>query len=420
MRPLILTMSAFGSYAGKTAVDFTGQQQGIFLITGETGAGKTTIFDAITYALYGETSGGERSGNMMRSQYATPDTETYVELEFDNHGKTYKVRRNPEYKIERTLKNGNKKEQKVAQSVELTLPDGTVYPEKKSATDAKLVEILGLTVAQFTQIVMIAQGDFLKLLYTKTDERKQIFSKLFKTDIYWKIQENIKKRSFELDDKIAENERALAQEQARIVYPQGMEEVPLENLVDNIREKEKEVAAALEAQRKTCTTMAAEISKLEEINKQFLHLEKLKTTEKQLLLKEEEEKNRTAAIDGAKRAEKVALAEERKLEKEKLYARSQKTLAELTEWLTDSAVRVKEQEQQLKERECDAKTLVTQLQQERLTIEQTLPAYDAYEKAQEQERIAGRAYEKAKASYERKLQLAASQILLEKDRKSVV
>ena len=82
MKPLKLTMSAFGSYAGKNVIDFTGQQQGIFLITGDTGAGKTTIFDAITYALYNQTSGGERNGNMMRSQYAQQETETYVELEF--------------------------------------------------------------------------------------------------------------------------------------------------------------------------------------------------------------------------------------------------------------------------------------------------------------------------------------------------
>ena len=106
MKPLKLTMSAFGSYAGKNVIDFTGQQQGIFLITGDTGAGKTTIFDAITYALYNQTSGGERNGNMMRSQYARPETETYVELEFLYRGQTYRVRRNPDYKITKTLKNG--------------------------------------------------------------------------------------------------------------------------------------------------------------------------------------------------------------------------------------------------------------------------------------------------------------------------
>ena len=114
MKPLKLTMSAFGSYAGKNVIDFTGQQQGIFLITGDTGAGKTTIFDAITYALYNQTSGGERNGNMMRSQYAQPETETYVELEFLYRGHTYRVRRNPDYKI--MAKSGSRKYHTVSNS----------------------------------------------------------------------------------------------------------------------------------------------------------------------------------------------------------------------------------------------------------------------------------------------------------------
>lgn len=160
---------------------------------------------------------------MMRSQYAKPEMETYVELTFSCLGEVYSVRRNPDYKITKTLKNGNIREQKVAHNVELTLPDKSVYPEKKNATDAKIREILGLSVDQFTQIVMIAQGDFLKLLYTKSDERKLIFSKLFKTDIYWKIQESLRRKSSELDEKLEENERALAQERARIIVHEGEE-----------------------------------------------------------------------------------------------------------------------------------------------------------------------------------------------------
>ena len=234
MKPLKLTMSAFGSYAGKNVIDFTGQQQGIFLITGDTGAGKTTIFDAITYALYNQTSGGERNGNMMRSQYARPETETYVELEFLYRGQTYRVRRNPDYKITKTLKNGKIREQKVPHSVELTMPDGTVFPEKKNATDAKIIEILGLTADQFSQIVMIAQGDFLKLLYTKSDERKMIFSKLFRTDIYWKIQENLRRKSMEMDERIQENDRAFEQEKSRIIPLPESEELPLDELVEQI------------------------------------------------------------------------------------------------------------------------------------------------------------------------------------------
>ncbi len=130
MKPEKLILSAFGSYAGRTEIDFTAQTGGLFLITGDTGAGKTTIFDAITYALYGEASGGGKSGAMMRSQYAKSVTETYVEFFFLYAGEAYRVRRNPEYKIVKELKNGKLREQKVPAVVELTLPDGTVYPEK--------------------------------------------------------------------------------------------------------------------------------------------------------------------------------------------------------------------------------------------------------------------------------------------------
>ena len=272
MKPLTLTMSAFGSYAGKTTIDFTKRQQGIFLVTGDTGAGKTTIFDAITYALYNQTSGGERNGNMMRSQYAKPEMETYVELTFSCLGEVYSVRRNPDYKITKTLKNGNIREQKVAHNVELTLPDKSVYPEKKNATDVKIREILGLSVDQFTQIVMIAQGDFLKLLYTKSDERKLIFSKLFKTDIYWKIQESLRKKSSELDEKLEENERALAQERARIIVHEGEEELSLSELVEHNQAQEKECAKAYKEHQKKLEQLNDQISKIQEVNKLFTAL----------------------------------------------------------------------------------------------------------------------------------------------------
>ena len=130
MRPEKLVLSAFGSYAERTEIDFTVQKNGLFLISGDTGSGKTTIFDAITYALYGRTSGGERSGAMMRSQYAKPTQETYVEFTFSYAGERYVVKRNPEYKITRELKNGKSREQKMPASVELTMPDGSAFPEK--------------------------------------------------------------------------------------------------------------------------------------------------------------------------------------------------------------------------------------------------------------------------------------------------
>ncbi len=328
MRPLELTISAFGSYAEGTTIDFSGEKQGIFLITGDTGAGKTTIFDAITYALYGQTSGGERSGNMMRSQYAKPAMETYVELTFSYRGEVYKVRRNPEYQIEKTLKNGTVKSQKVASNVELTLPDGSVYPEKKSATDAKIVEILGLSVEQFTQIVMIAQGDFLKLLYTKTDERKKIFSKLFQTDKYWKIQEQLKALSFEMDDKIEENKRACAQEQSRIVVPSFLREstredgtdseepsdiasMDLESLIEKIKLAKKEAEKEFLACEETEKQLAVVLAGMEESNKQFAMLEKLLATKETLIAEQVLEEARKKSLNAAKQADKLKVYEDK-------------------------------------------------------------------------------------------------------------
>ena len=218
MKPLKLTMSAFGSYGKETTIDFTKVDHGLFLITGDTGSGKTTIFDGITFAIYGETSGGKRDGKMMRSQFAAPTDETFVELTFSYRGEVYTVRRSPEYMREKKRGSGLVK---ASASVELTLPDGTAFRGKMKETDKKLCEIMGIDREQFTQIAMIAQGDFLRLLYAKSEERKKIFSTIFHTGLYRKVEEELWECRKGLKEKISGTEERLKAYVQGIQIPEG-------------------------------------------------------------------------------------------------------------------------------------------------------------------------------------------------------
>lgn len=192
MRPNKLILSAFGPYAGRVELDFEQLgKKGLYLITGDTGAGKTTIFDGITYALYGEASGENRDPSMFRSKYANADTPTYVELVFTCRNQVYSMVRNPEYSRPKSRGEGTTKEKA---SVELTFPDGRVLTKTKEVEQA-IVEILGVDRRQYTQIAMLAQGDFLRLLLATTEERKKIFQKIFKTQDYYALQEQLKKET---------------------------------------------------------------------------------------------------------------------------------------------------------------------------------------------------------------------------------
>ncbi|MGN0178979.1 MAG: ATP-binding protein, partial [Monoglobaceae bacterium] len=192
MRPIKLIMSAFGPYAGRTEIDLEKLgSRGLYLITGDTGAGKTTIFDAVTYALYGAASGRNREASMLRSKYAEAGMPTEVELYFTYAGKEYYIKRNPEYERPKTRGEGMTVEKANA---ELHLPDGKIITRLKEVDNA-VVEIVGIDRDQFSRIAMIAQGDFFKLLIASTDERKRIFQKLFKTQKYYNLQERLKRES---------------------------------------------------------------------------------------------------------------------------------------------------------------------------------------------------------------------------------
>ena len=190
MKPVSLTISAFGPYAGEQTIDFERLgSQGLFLITGDTGAGKTTIFDAITFALYGEASGDVRKADMFRSKYAKDDVKTFVRLTFEYANKRYTVERNPEYMRPKGRGTGMTTEKANAT---LEYPDDREPVTKSREVTRAITELIGLDCRQFTQIAMIAQGDFQKVLFANTEERGKIFRQIFGTDIYRVLQDKLK------------------------------------------------------------------------------------------------------------------------------------------------------------------------------------------------------------------------------------
>lgn len=190
MKPEKLIISAFGPYAEEIEIDFEKLgDRGLFLITGDTGAGKTTIFDAISFALYGEASGEIREAGMFRSKYASEQTPTFAELTFSIQEKRYRVRRNPEYLRPKGRGTGFTVQKSDA---ELIFFDGRPPIVKNKEVTKAVTELLGLDYRQFTQIAMIAQGDFQKLLLAGTAERSEIFRRIFHTEPCQELQNRLK------------------------------------------------------------------------------------------------------------------------------------------------------------------------------------------------------------------------------------
>ncbi len=187
MMPLNLTISAFGPYPEQIIIDFTQfQESGLFLITGPTGSGKTMIFDAIVFALYGKSSGQMRESDSLRCDHAAKETPTYVEYSFALHDQIYTVKRSPKYFVE-----GRKTAK--APSALLTLPDGKMV-EGVREVDHRIVALLGVDEKQFKQIAMIAQGEFTKLIMSSSEERERVLRNLFHTEVYQRLEEKLKEK----------------------------------------------------------------------------------------------------------------------------------------------------------------------------------------------------------------------------------
>ena len=205
MKPITLTISAFGPFADEVKLDLRPLTDGgLYLISGDTGAGKTTIFDAISFALYGLPSGDHRDPSMLRSKYADANRKTFVELEFSYHDKVYSICRTPPYERE-----GLKTPQHA--EAELYCPDRPPLTRLREVNDA-IGEIMGIDRTQFSQIAMIAQGDFQKILHASTRERIDIFRRLFGTEKFSAVQEHLRKEASALDE-----DARLTEAQIRVV-----------------------------------------------------------------------------------------------------------------------------------------------------------------------------------------------------------
>lgn len=381
MRPIRIEMSAFGPYAGKQTVEMDRLgTSGIYLITGDTGAGKTTIFDAIVFALYGTASSDRRSGDMLRSRYAEPDTPTEVKLVFAYRNKEYEIRRNPTYQRPKLRGEGMTQENA---SAELRLPGGEILT-RTGEVDEKIREILGMTRDQFMQIAMIAQGDFLKLLLAKTEERRKIFSSIFRTGRYARLEERLKQEARQVRKTYDDLVREIGFEQERARLPEGTDRSGLrdEEYLQAIEKFRDEAGIRLEEGEKKqellrgeLDALAARILAAEEQEKRKKALEETRQQWTKLQAAAEQRKQE---LEAARSREPEAKEKEARLHVEQDRLQQYDRLEELKQQKTEAEKKQASDEAARKKLEEGRKSLTQQIQ-------------DCRQKIKEKEALAGKA-----------------------------
>ena len=321
MRPIKLTISAFGPYASKQVIDFEELKgRNIFVISGKTGAGKTTIFDAISYALYGEASGESRETDSLRSHFADDNTETYVELEFELRGEKYTVNRVPKQKKKKARGEGYTEK---SADATLTLPDGKVITKVKNVTD-KIIEILGITREQFKQIVMLAQGEFKKLLLADSVEREGIFRKIFNTYDFEKIQAELKDKAANLSKNRTKSKHEM---EINLKNIKGEHDIVIDEYVDfplvieklkDLLERDNNIYKTLNEEGKevdnNLQVKNQEKAIIETNNNLIKEKEIITKALDELLSKEDEYKNKSKTIIDGKNAKEVKYIEDKLIE----------------------------------------------------------------------------------------------------------
>ena len=318
MKPLKLVMSAFGPYAQRVELDFAPfGSQGLFLVTGPTGAGKTTIFDALTFALYGETSGSTRTVDSLRSDFADLQTKTFVELTFSHRNQIYMIERTPRY--ERPKKSGQGTTMENADAT-LQMPAGQVITGYRDV-NAKVVEILGITYGQFKQIAMIAQGEFLQLLLADSKERGEIFRRVFNTNLYQAAQRLLKDQERDAKRRLEREEQSILQSISTIRLPETgeyhlfsakIEEATIHS-VQEILEELRDLLLRDGDHKDTLQEQSAHLEKMiakqieritegRHLNQAFFDLERIQERQRALRAREDEYKKRKKALDEGEKA----------------------------------------------------------------------------------------------------------------------
>ena len=395
MKPLKLELSAFGPYPSKEIIDFSKiGGNGLFLITGDTGAGKTSLFDAIIFALYGVASGENRTKNMgtLRSDFASGEEKTYVELQFSHRNKEYRVRRNPKYERPKIGRQGVTPEKADAC---LWMPDGELLTRRKDV-DEKILEILSIDSSQFKQIAMIAQGEFMQLLNAKSDERGEIFRRVFSTKKLFDFQKILEEKAATLKERAKEDASNIKRIYQGIQMEDEQEKLS-ELLEQNSEHQANDVCMELKKyneadQRKKETLQTTRISlqeKIEEVNQQIenqkrmnqsiLDLEQVKNSFDNLLRVKEEIEIEEKRLEIALKAQRVEKAERIYLESEnrkKAFEEDVRLLEQQHVQNTDSLKNAKMQLELLEQEEDNRKEHLILLEQ----LKEQLDAYLNLEK----------------------------------------
>lgn len=299
MKPINLKISAFGPYKDEVNIDFTKLgENGIFLITGDTGAGKTSIFDAISFAIFGEVSGSNRPIQTLRSDFADINIDTYVELEFVHKNRKYKILRNPSY--EKPKKKG---EGFTKKSADASLEYDDVVVSGIKNVDIKIEEILGINAKQFKQISMLAQGEFLKILFAESKERTEIFRKIFDTNIYNSIARKLKEKLKINEDELKELKNSFITNTANILWEKEkyinldskINEIDIDNVLKELeqeleenKEENTNIEEEITKQEREIKVIEENISKQEELNLKIENYKQLLTKQNEYKKQEEE------------------------------------------------------------------------------------------------------------------------------------